>query len=105
MHQYASLWRISNGSRNHSQKWPGGAPEDWARESYNDAKPVVYDLPAGSGASKFSFPVSKGEKDACGPVPVYRLDTSYRDRAIAAIKEQLTKAGIRLAWLLRQSLQ
>jgi hypothetical protein len=33
------------------------------------------------------------------------LDTGYRDRAIAAVKEQLAKAGIRLAFVLRESLQ
>jgi hypothetical protein len=47
----------------------------------------------------------KGEKDPCGPVPVYHLDPGYRERALAAIKEQLAKAGVRLASLLRENLQ
>lgn len=87
------------------QKWSGGTPEEWAQESFNLAKSVVYDLPAGAGGGKFAFPAQKGEKDACGPVPVHRLDTGYRDRAIAAVKQQLAKGGIRLAFLLHESLQ
>ena len=87
------------------QKGSGGTPEEWAQESFNLAKSVVHDLPAGAGGGKFAFPAQKGEKDACGPVPVHRLDTGYRDRAIAAVKQQLAKGGIRLAFLLHESLQ
>jgi hypothetical protein len=86
------------------RKWSGGTPEEWARESYELAKSVVYGFPAGAG-DQFSFPVRKGEADACGRVPLHRLDAGYRDRAIAAVKEQLAKAGVRLASLLRDSLQ
>jgi hypothetical protein len=87
------------------QKWSDGKPEAWAQESYNLAKSVVYGLPTEAGGARFTFPAERGEKDACGPLQVYRLDTAYRDRAIAAVKEQLAKAGIRLAFLLRGSLQ
>jgi hypothetical protein len=86
------------------RKWSGGAPEEWARESYELAQSVVYKFAAEPGG-KFSFPTRKGEADACGPVPLHRLDAGYRDRAVAAIKEQLAKAGVRLAALLRDSLQ
>ena len=86
------------------RKWSGGTPEEWARESYELAQSVVYRFPA-EPAGKFSFPTRKGEADACGPVPLHRLDAGYRDRAVAAIKEQLAKAGVRLAALLRDSLQ
>jgi hypothetical protein len=86
------------------RKWSGGTPEEWARESYELAKSVVYGFPAEAGG-QLSFPVQKGETDACGRVPVHRLNAGYRDRAIAAVKEQLAKAGIRLAALLRDSLQ
>jgi hypothetical protein len=86
------------------QKWSGGTPEEWAKESYELAKKVVYDLPAAAGG-KFTFPAPKGEKDSCGPVAVYRLDNGYRDRAVAAVREQLAKAGIRLAAVLRAGLQ
>ena len=87
------------------QKWSGGTPEEWAQESHSLAKAVVYNFPTGSEAGKFTFPPQKGETDACGPVTVYRLDIGYRDRAIAAVREQLAKAGIRLAVLLRESLK
>jgi hypothetical protein len=35
----------------------------------------------------------------------YKLDIAYRDRAIAAVKQQLTKAGVRLAALLSENLK
>jgi hypothetical protein len=90
------------------QKWSGGSPADWAQESYNLAKEVTYsfakDKPKDS-ASKYSFPARKGEKDPCGPVPLYQVDAGYRERAVAAVKEQLAKGGVRLAFLLRENLQ
>jgi nuclease S1 len=86
------------------RKWSGGTPEEWARESYEVAKSVVYAFPPEAGG-KFSFPVRKGEVDTCGTVLLYRLDAGYRARAEAAVKEQLAKAGIRLAFLLRENLQ
>jgi len=54
---------------------------------------------------KYTFPTRKGESDPCGPVLVSRVDAAYRDRALAAVKEQLAKAGVRLAFLLREDLQ
>ena len=90
------------------QKWSGGSPADWAQESYNVAKEVTYsfakDKPK-EPASKYSFPARKGEKDPCGPVPLYQVDAGYRERAVAAVKEQLAKGGVRLAFLLRENLQ
>jgi S1/P1 Nuclease len=85
------------------QKWSDGTAEDWALESYNLAKTVVYDFPAGAGSGKYSFPAQKGEKDPCGPVPVHHLDAGDRNRAIAAVKEQLAKADVRLAFLLEET--
>jgi hypothetical protein len=87
------------------QKWSGGTPEEWAQESHALANAVVYNFPTGAETGKFTFPPKKGEMDACGPVTVYRLDVGYRDRAIASVREQLAKAGIRLAVLLRESLK
>lgn len=86
------------------RKWSGGTPEEWARESYELAKSVVYGFPAEPGG-QFTFPARKGETDACGPVPLHRLNAGYRDRAVAALKEQLAKAGVRLAALLRDNMQ
>jgi hypothetical protein len=87
------------------QKWSDGTAEEWALESYNLAKAILYNFPADAGSNKYTFPAPKGEKDPCGPVPLYRLDAGYRDRAMAAIKEQLAKAGVRLAFLLRETLK
>ena len=91
------------------RKWSSGTPADWAHESYNVAKEVTYsfvkDVPKDAIGSKYAFPVRKGENDPCGPVPAYSVDATYRDRALAAVKEQLAKAGVRLAFLLRENLQ
>jgi hypothetical protein len=86
------------------QKWSGGTPEEWAQESYSLARAVVYQFPSEAGDRKITFPVQKDEKDSCGSVPLHRLNAGYRDRAIAAVKQQLAKAGIRLAAMLRESL-
>jgi hypothetical protein len=91
-----------------TQKWSGGTPADWAQESYNIAKEVTYsfakDNPKDS-VTRYAFPTRKGERDPCGPVPLYRVEASYRERAVTAVKEQLAKAGVRLAFLLRENLQ
>jgi hypothetical protein len=91
------------------RKWSSGTAADWARESYDIAKEITYsfakEVPKDAAANKYAFPVRKGESDPCGPVPVYRAEAAYRDRALAAVKEQLAKAGVRLAFLLRESLQ
>jgi hypothetical protein len=38
-------------------------------------------------------------------ISVYRIDSAYQDRAIAAVREQLAKAGVRLAFLLRENIR
>jgi hypothetical protein len=86
------------------EKWSGGTLEDWVREAHEVAKSAAYNLPP-AAEGKHAFPVRKGEKDPCGAVPLYRVDAAYRDRAIAAVKEQLAKAGVRLAHLLRENLK
>ena len=91
------------------RKWSGGTPMDWAQESYKVAKEITYslvkDAPKDAVVPKYTFPTRKGESDPCGPVLVSRVDAAYRDRALAAVKEQLAKAGVRLAFLLREDLQ
>jgi len=86
------------------EKWSRGTPADWARESYDLAKTVVYGYAKDAAGGKHSFAAKKGEKDPCGPIAVDHLDAGYRDRAVAAIREQLAKAGVRLAFLLRRAL-
>jgi len=91
------------------RRWSSGTAADWAQESYKTAKEVTYsylkDAPKDPVATKYAFPTRKGEIDPCGPVPVYKVDAVYRERALAAVKEQLAKAGVRLAFLLRENLQ
>jgi hypothetical protein len=87
------------------QKWSGGTPAEWAQESHAVAKSVVYSFVKEPPEGKYAFPSRKGEKDACGAVPVYRVDAGYRDRGDAAVKDQLAKAGVRLAFLLRDGLR
>src|SRR5437899_7594613 len=79
------------------RKWSVGSPADWAHESYNVAKDVTYSFAKGTpkpAAAKYSFPTRKGENDPCGPVPVYQVEAGYRERALAAVREQLAKAGV-----------
>ncbi len=87
------------------QKWSSGTPAVWAQESYAVAKSVVYSYPRDAVGGQYAFPKGKSEKDPCGTVAVYRVDPSYRDRGVAAVREQLAKAGVRLAFLLRESLR
>jgi len=86
------------------RKWASGTPEQWAEESYALAKAVVYNLPT-EGATKYAFPAEKGKNDPCGVTALQNLDADYRNHAIAAVKEQLQKAGVRLAFLLRENLK
>lgn len=85
------------------EKWSGSTPEQWAQESYSLAKTIVYNLPPAS--SKFRFPEQKGERNSCDLVGVHKVDANYQNRAVATIKEQLAKAGVRLAFLLRENLK
>ena len=87
-------------------KWSGGMLEDWARESYDVAKTVTYGYPEEGVIAKHTPASRRGaETDSCGSVPVYRIDAAYRERAVAAVRRQLAKGGVRLAFLLRQNIR
>ena len=88
-----------------AQKWASGTPEAWAQESYEIAKTVAYGFGQGPAATKYDFPALHGDKNACGPVNLYHADAGYETKALAAVKEQLAKAGMRLAMVLRDSLR
>ncbi len=68
-------------------RWAAGTPADWARETFQ-----------------------VGRRDAYGLLPppnrrgVYRLDERYVATAIADTRQQLAKAGVRLAALLNRTL-
>jgi hypothetical protein len=85
------------------QKWAEGKPEDWLRDSYEVAKVVVYNFGDPKPAGKFTFPPGRGEADSCGEVDLYKVGPEYETKALAAVKQQLAKAGDRLAAVLRAS--
>ena len=90
------------------QSWAGGNPESWAMESYQLAKTVAYAFPADSAVTKTppgAPAAAKGAADGCGEVALYRVGPDYETKALAAVKQQLAKAGLRLAQLLRDSLK
>jgi hypothetical protein len=86
-----------------AQKWAEGNPEAWARESYEIAKTVAYGFAAEQPAGKHAFPARKGQTERCPSVDLYRVGPDYETKALAAVKEQLAKAGVRLARILRDS--
>lgn len=91
------------------QKWAAGGPEDWAQDSYEVAKTVAYSFVESAPAGKQAVTAGKGDKgdkDPCGgKVEVYKVGPDYETAALAAIKQQLGKAGIRLALVLRENLK
>jgi hypothetical protein len=84
-----------------SQKWAEGTPATWAQESYEIAKSVTYSFAAGQPEGKHSFPAAKGQTETCPSVDLYRVGPDYETKALAAVKQQLAKAGVRLARTLR----
>jgi nuclease S1 len=87
-----------------SRKWAEGNPEAWARESYEIAMAVTYSFAAQPPAGKHAFPARKGEKEACPSIALYRVGPDYETKALAAVKQLLAKAGVRLARVLRDNL-
>src|SRR6266566_3027567 len=69
-----------------AQKWAAGDPADWAQDSYQVAKTVVYGFAADSAAGKYTFPAAKGEQDTCGEVVLYRVGADYEAKALAAAR-------------------
>jgi hypothetical protein len=86
--------------------WAKGAPADWAWESFELARSVTYNLPAEPNLGGYVFPPRSPDRpDPCGAVAVHVLDRAYDARAIVVVREQLLKAGIRLAALLRRAME
>ena len=70
------------------RRWAAGTPADWAGESFAMAKAYAYGpLPAA---------------DRCDH---YELTAAYVADATAVTAEQLSKAGVRLAYLLNEALR
>src|SRR6185295_546858 len=68
-----------------------GSPRDWGLETLNVARSVAYDF---SGITRISE-----ERHA----RVVSLSPGYDERATAVVREQLAKAGFRLARLLNEA--
>lgn len=77
--------RLGRISRTEQSMWSRGTPEQWAMESHDLARDVAY---------RFHRP-------AAGPVV---LGMAYVRRAAPVVRRQLAKGGIRLAYLLNQTL-
>jgi len=92
-----------------SQKeWAKGTPTDWAQESHGLSKSSVYAgvIDKAPVQSDFVFEGHDGKPDErCGKSKVYKIDPNYDQQAIKVVKEQLAKAAVRLAWLLKENLQ
>jgi hypothetical protein len=84
-----------------ARSWAEGTPETWARESFEIAKSVAYGFGAEPAAGQFQFPAKKGQAEPCQSLALYRVGPEYEEKAFAAVKMQLAKAGVRLARLLR----
>ncbi len=79
---------IADISPSQRRRWSAGTPADWAMESFRAAKSHAYaTLPA------------------AGRPNHYELTAAYVADATAVTAEQLSKAGVRLAHLLNQSLR
>ena len=70
--------------------WMTGQPGDWAKESFSSAKDVAYNLPS-------TVPDERGRQ-------CYEMTPQYDDQALETVREQLAKAGMRLAMTLNQAL-
>ena len=81
-----------------------GDPESWAKDSFEVAKSVTYGF-ASTPGSNADVPMPKGESLSCASVPVYKADPDYETKAQAALRQQLTKAGLRLASVLSEGLK
>ena len=67
--------------------WSSGTAADWANESFGIAKVNAYDLPAPTSAHNYTLP------------------KTYVTTARGVVAEQLSKAGVRLAFVLNNALQ
>ncbi len=69
------------------KKWSSGTAADWANESFGFSKVNAYDLPAPTSAHHYTLP------------------KAYVTNAKGVVAQQLSKAGVRLAFVLNNALQ
>jgi hypothetical protein len=112
--------RISEADR---VRWSSGTPLDWAVETYAVSKKHAYGLlPAAGGGRASRGEASRGEasrgeasrggasrggasRGESSPRSRYQLSQAYVDDATAVTAEQLSKAGVRLAFMLNRALE
>jgi hypothetical protein len=74
-------------------QWSKGTGTSWAKESFVVARDVAYHFgPPGDTVDEHG-------------TPVHKLDAAYEQQALVAARKQLSRAGVRLAWVLNQSLK
>ena len=78
---------VTHISKDDVRAWSQGTPSDWAMESFRVAKKDAY--------GQLPDPSSKG---------VYRLDDDYMATAVQDVSIQLSKGGVRLAFILNKVL-
>lgn len=83
---------ISNEYSSRRKEWLAGRPRDWALDAFTKARDVAYRVGPLVGSSR------DGK-------PVYRIDAAYERAATAVVREQIAKAGLRLAGLLNGALR
>jgi hypothetical protein len=82
--------KISAGT---AEAWSRGTPISWAKESFRRAKTVVYNF---TGLQEFVD--DRGVKGV-------RIDETYENSALIVARQQLSKAGIRLAGVLNNTIR
>ena len=78
---------IGHISRTQEKEWQAGKPSDWAKESFQVAKDDTY--------GQLPEPSKRG---------TYRLSEEYITTATDDVARQLSKAGVRLAFVLNKTL-
>jgi hypothetical protein len=89
------------------QEWAKGSASSWAQESYDLAKSSAYAgvVDKTPTQSAFVFKTFQGGPDKrCGFSKVYKIDADYDKQATKVVKEQLARAAVRLAWILKENL-
>lgn len=74
------------------KEWLAGRPREWALDAFTKARDVAYRVGQQVGTSRDN-------------TPVYRIDAAYERVATATAREQIAKAGLRLAGLLNGALR
>jgi S1/P1 Nuclease len=79
---------IGHISRDQIKTWQAGSPSDWAKDSFKVAKDDAY-----------------GQLPEPGPRGTFRLPEEYVTTAVDDVAQQLSKAGVRLAFVLNNALR